>query len=108
MSRTLLFVLCLINVASASFASDGENTRKFLGELNLIPKGCESSKQPAPQCEQKQSCRLGNDFGYFDGALTWQADKGNCTDGASIPIWAQPLVGEPFRKEYVPAAMLSR
>lgn len=106
MSRILLFALCLFNGASASFASDSATSRKFIGKLSLIPMGCESSKQPAPQCKQKQLCRLGNDFGYFDGALTWQADKGNCTDGASIPSWAQPIIGEPFRKEYVPAAVL--
>jgi hypothetical protein len=69
----------------------------FAGSLELLPPGCESVG----------TCRLGQDFGFVDGSgLGWQASKGLLTDGASIPPWAQPLVGAPFEAAFVKAAVI--
>jgi hypothetical protein len=70
---------------------------KFVGTLTLLPAGCEATGK----------CTLGADFGFVDSAGTgWQAAKGNTTDGASIPGWAQPLVGLPFDKAFIRAAVI--
>lgn len=69
----------------------------FEGKLVLEPPGCEASGK----------CTLGADFGFVDGSGTgWQAAKGLLTDGASIPRWAQPIVGAPFTDAFVKAAII--
>ncbi len=69
----------------------------FEGTLVLVPPGCEASGQ----------CTLGEDFGFIDSSgLGWQAAKGLLTDGASIPSWAQPLVGAAFEKSFLKAAII--
>jgi Protein of unknown function (DUF1353) len=69
----------------------------FIGTLELLPSGC----------EQTGHCRLGQDFGYVDPSGTgWQAQKGLLTDGASIPPWARPFIGEPFDKAFIKAAVI--
>jgi len=50
---------------------------------------------------------LGQDFGYTDpSGLGWQAQKGLLTDGASIPPWAKPFIGESFDKAFIKAAVV--
>lgn len=69
----------------------------FIGDLSLEPKGCEKT----------EVCTLGVDFGFIDPrGLGWKADKGDVTDGASIPRWAQKFVGIPFEPAALPAAVL--
>jgi hypothetical protein len=69
----------------------------FTGTLILLPPGCESTGY----------CKLGDDFGFVDASNTgWEAAKGLLTDGASIPPWAQPLVGKPFAKSFIKAAII--
>jgi len=69
----------------------------FQGTLELLP----------PDCEKTAQCQLGQDFGYLDpSGVGWQARKGLLTDGASIPPWARPFIGEPFDKPFVAAAVL--
>jgi hypothetical protein len=69
----------------------------FVGVLELIPAGCEKTGR----------CRLGQNFGFIDQSGTgWQARKGLVTDGASIPSWARPLVGQPFEKSFIKAAVI--
>lgn len=69
----------------------------FVGKLVLEPPNCQTSGQ----------CTLGEDFGYIDPrGVGWQAQKGNVTDGASIPVWAQPFVGVPFEPAYIRAAII--
>ncbi len=52
-------------------------------------------------------CWLAEDFGFIDkNGIGWQADKGDKTDGASIPKWAQRFVGVPFTPEYLKASVL--
>ncbi|MBY3181362.1 DUF1353 domain-containing protein [Rhizobium laguerreae] len=69
----------------------------FVGELELLPPGCEASG----------NCTLGQEFGFVDsGNNGWMAKKGLLTDGASIPPWAQPIVGNPFEKAFIKAAVI--
>src|SRR5689334_10444439 len=69
----------------------------FVGSLVLSPTGCESTGH----------CELGADFGFIDPkGVGWQAAKGLITDGASIPPWAQPIVGKPFDESFVKAAII--
>lgn len=85
-----ILLAALLFLPGASFA-------QFHGTLQLLPDGCEDQGE----------CRLGKDFGFLDpNGIGWMAAKGNTTDGASIPGWAQPIVGGPFTVAYVKAAVL--
>jgi hypothetical protein len=69
----------------------------FVGALEFAPSGC----------EEKGKCQLSKPFAYVDSHGTgWEADKGNWTDGASIPGWAKPIVGQSFDREFVQAAVI--
>ena len=69
----------------------------FVGTLEFTPAGCETARQ----------CKLAYDFGYIDThGIGWQANAGDATDGATIPSWAQPLVGTSFDKSFVKAAAI--
>jgi len=97
-----------IRVAYDLPVSDSEVARvPFEGELAFLPAGCEATRV----------CRLVNDITYNDPAgLTWKASKRDpnadpamqtgLTDGASIPIWAQPFIGKPFDQSYIKAAVV--
>lgn len=89
---------CIIAVAFFSLVLSHEAARaEFTGKLVLDPPGCEKSGE----------CTLGEDFAFKDpSGIGWKADKGNKTDGASIPAWAQPIVGEAFTESYVKAAVI--
>jgi hypothetical protein len=70
---------------------------EFIGTLEFIPAGCEAGG----------ACTIKNDFEYKDPAgVRWQTKAQDKTDGASIPSWAQPFVGDPFTKEYIKAAVI--
>jgi Protein of unknown function (DUF1353) len=70
---------------------------EFVGTLEFTPAGCEAA----------QRCKLTYDFGYVDTkGIGWQANAGDDTDGATIPQWAQPLVGASFDKSFVKAAAI--
>lgn len=86
----------LISLLAGTFAAVSAHA-DFIGNLELIPPGCESSG----------ICTIKNDFEYKDpSGLRWQTKAQDKTDGASIPPWAQPFVGEPFTKEYIKAAVI--
>lgn len=79
----------------------------FEGELVFFPEGCQAAGK----------CFLRNDLIYTDPAnVRWKAGRWvegspvtvetGTTDGASIPKWAQPIIGEPFDKEYLSAAVV--
>lgn len=79
----------------------------FEGILELLPAGCESTGK----------CFLKNDLIFTDRSnMRWKAGKWvegspqtietGTTDGASIPGWAQPIIGQPFDDEYLKAAVL--
>jgi Protein of unknown function (DUF1353) len=70
---------------------------EFVGTLAFTP----------PECEASRQCKLAFDFGFIDSkGVGWQAKAGDETDGATIPEWAQPLVGASFDKSFVKAAAI--
>lgn len=70
---------------------------EFIGPFVLGPNGC----------EDKGLCTLSYDFKYKDPkGNEWQADAKDKTDGASIPPWAQPIIGKPFDSQFVKAAAI--
>ena len=70
---------------------------EFIGNLEFIPQGCEATG----------ICTIKNDFEFKDSSGTrWQTKAQDKTDGASIPAWAQPFVGQPFEKTFIKAAVI--
>lgn len=70
-----------------------------------------------PGCEARRKCNLVNDLTFTDQlGLVWQASRrdpgadesvlSGTTDGASIPSWAQPLIGAPFDPLYIRPAVI--
>ncbi|MGB3337831.1 MAG: DUF1353 domain-containing protein [Devosia sp.] len=52
-------------------------------------------------------CReLAAPFSYMKDGLGWEAAPGLITDGASIPHWAQWLIGKPYDEDFAKAATL--
>ena len=97
-SILLLFVLFL---SSSLYAG------KFSGELKLFPEGCQKTKA--------RICKLKGLLTYSSSRneLVWQTDEwedGNgesgTTDGASIPKWAQPIIGDQYDESYLKAAII--
>jgi hypothetical protein len=89
--RMLLCAVTLLTVtAPSAFAG-------FEGNIVLAPPGCEDQGQ----------CVLQFDLRYTDPqGVVWMAAAKDKTDGASIPPWAQPLIGKPFDKSYIKAAVI--
>ena len=82
-------------LAAAPLASPAN--AEFIGTLAFTPQGCESTGL----------CNILNDFRYIDPShIQWMTKKGDKTDGASIPPWAQPFIGVPFDKEFIKAAVI--
>lgn len=70
---------------------------QFVGELAFIPNDCKSTGK----------CTLAFDFGYIDPkGVGWQAKAGLKTDGASIPSWAQPIIGGKWEQQFLRAAVI--
>lgn len=80
---------------AAVFATNAR--AEFVGKLAFIPNECKSSGE----------CTLAFDFGYIDPrGVGWQAKAGLKTDGASIPSWAQPIIGGPWEQQFLRAAVI--
>lgn len=79
---------------------------EFTGELVLLPEGCQQTSG--------RICKLGAPLTYKDpNGLVWQADdwqegkhQSGTTDGASIPEWAQPIIGDAYDSSYLKAAVI--
>ncbi|WP_445487854.1 DUF1353 domain-containing protein [Rhodopseudomonas sp. RCAM05734] len=70
----------------------------FIGELQLSPNPADPSGNTK---------LLAADLLYVDGnAQVWKAGAGDVTDGASIPGLFQPIIGGPWEKAYLPAAVM--
>jgi hypothetical protein len=79
------------------FASALSARAEFVGKLEFKPADCKSAGQ----------CELVYDFGYIEpGGYGWQAKAGLKTDGASIPSWAQSIIGGAWDAEYIRAAVI--
>lgn len=84
-----LAAFLLLSVAPAS--------AEFVGTLEFQPTGCEATGK----------CALKYDFGYIDPSrMGWQAKAGLVTDGASIPSWAQMIIGGAWDKQFIRAAVI--
>ncbi|MBB2754550.1 UNVERIFIED_ORG: hypothetical protein GGI57_005285 [Rhizobium aethiopicum] len=87
--RMWLAAFLLLSVAPAS--------AEFVGTLEFQPTGCEATGK----------CALKYDFGYIDPSrMGWQAKAGLVTDGASIPSWAQMIIGGAWDKQFIRAAVI--
>jgi hypothetical protein len=81
----------------ATLCAAGPAAAQFTGDLVFEPAGC----------EEKGLCKLTYKLLFKDPqGLEWQADAQDKTDGASIPPWAQPLVGKPFDPAFIKAAAI--
>lgn len=87
----------ILSVCSWALLSPIPATAEFIGQFELGPPGCEESG----------ICSLTYDFKYKDpNDMEWQAAAQNTTDGASIPVWARPFIGEPFDRAFIQAAVI--
>ncbi|EFO32539.1 conserved hypothetical protein [Roseibium sp. TrichSKD4] len=58
-------------------------------------------------CASSGICILATDFVFIGPNLVWQADKGNKTDGASIPSLLQGgIIGNSFDEDLIKAAVI--
>jgi hypothetical protein len=89
-------LLFFIFFAPSAFA-DETSTGFFEGQLKLDPSGCQKTRD----------CKVAYKLRYTDpNSLVWQADAENITDGASIPFWAQPVIGDPYDETFIKAAVI--
>jgi hypothetical protein len=85
-----IIVLLTLSLTSPALA-------EFVGTLSFKPIDCKATGQ----------CELAYDFGYIDpNRVGWQAKAGLKTDGASIPPWAQPIIGGPWEEQFIRAAVI--
>ncbi len=80
--------------------------RMISGDIALFPKGCETDGNKI--CNLAEPIRYEQRPGLVWESGIWQGDgqETGTTDGASIPKWAQPVIGEPFDRSYLKAAIL--
>lgn len=100
-------VLRFVALASLLTVSAEASSAGIEGELNLYPRGCQST--------DSGTCKLGSELTYTSSrnGLVWQTDtwssdeaQSGTTDGASIPEWARPIVGQPYDVSYLKAAII--
>lgn len=99
MSKMLFAVFSLL-AATAAAAGELANpppcTSCFVGTLQLSPNPKDAKTQI-----------LGDDLYFVDSnKLVWKANKGDITDGASIPDLFTPIVGGKFEADFLPAAVM--
>ena len=86
-----LLLMALITLFATNALAD------FIGKLEFKPSDCKSAGQ----------CSLVYDFSYIDPkGIGWQAKAGLKTDGASVPPWAQQIIGGPWEAQFVRAAVI--
>lgn len=100
MYRYVALMVCVFSIYNPVMASE------FAGDLKLLPVGCQQT--------DARTCRLGSllTFKSSDG-LVWQTDvwkdgngQSGTTDGASIPKWAQPVIGDAYDESFLKAAIV--
>ena len=90
--KKALFIACALGIIHAPNARAG-----FVGTLEFTPLGC----------EVQNLCTLKYDFGFLDPkGGGWQTNAGDKTDGASIPGWAQAIIGGMFDEQFIKAAVI--
>lgn len=102
MNLSRMFLFTAITMCSQAGVSG-----TFSGELTLFPEGCEHTKS--------RLCKLDGTLTYTSSrnGMVWQTDewvdgndKSGTTDGASIPTWAQPIIGDQYDESYLKAAIV--
>lgn len=99
MSRILLPLIAAFAVALPALA-------EIDGSVILFPKGCENT--------DARKCKLAAELRYTDPRnVVWESSvwhnsnqQSGTTDGASIPLWAQPIIGLPYDSQYLKAAII--
>ncbi|HRK23496.1 MAG TPA: DUF1353 domain-containing protein [Beijerinckiaceae bacterium] len=85
-------------LAVLSFLMIGTAQAAFIGTFELVDN---------PGGKDGKLKKLKNDFAFKDkSGVGWEAAAGLETDGASIPFWAQPVIGQPYDGSYIKAAVL--
>ena len=95
-----VFLIGLVSVVplSASAEESFPCSSCFVGELKL-------SENPADPSGRTKI--LDEDLYFIDlYKMAWKTGKGDVTDGASIPKLFQPIIGGPWKEEYLPAAVM--
>lgn len=100
-----LLILMIVTLPSLTWSGS------FIGDPILFPEGCQQIKD---QKRNAQKCRIKGLLTYIsDEGDRWQIDEwkdgsvqSGLTDGASIPNWAEPLVGDRYDKSYLKAAII--
>ena len=101
--RSLLVAAVAMNLAgSASYAASLPDPLPckpcFIGELIL---------EANPADPSGRTKVVADDLYFVDPAgLVWRADKGDVTDGASIPAILQPFIGQAFDRAFLSAAVI--
>lgn len=91
------FCILIITLGISTCFAETSSTGYFEGTLELKPQGCETNRK----------CILTFNLRYTDpDNVVWQADANNITDGASIPIWAQPIIGDPYDPQFIKPAVI--
>lgn len=99
--QLILIVALLFGISGVAFSGE------FTGDLVLYPEGCQKS--------DARICKLGSELTYKSSTdnLVWQTDawrdgngESGTTDGASIPGWAQSIIGDPYDESYLKAAIV--
>ena len=99
----LVFWMIFIYLGNVESVTSGE----FVGDLVLYPEGCQDT--------DARICKLGSLLTYKSSRdnLVWQTDtwkdgngESGTTDGASIPKWAQSIVGDQYDQSYLKAAIV--
>ena len=102
MNKFIIILSIIMHLISLSVTAG-----TFSGDLVLFPKGCENT--------QSRICKLGGMLTYKSSrdGLIWQTDEwrddngeSGTTDGASIPKWAQPIIGDQYDESYLKAAIV--
>lgn len=90
-ARCAVLALCIAAALATPAAA------QFSGDLAFTPETCKA----------KKSCILKFPLTFVDAARrTWRAEAGGITDGASIPDWAQGVIGGRWDDAYIKAAVL--
>jgi Protein of unknown function (DUF1353) len=92
MNKIWFTAACMMGVLRMTSAQ-----AEFIGNLEFTPAAC----------EQSGMCVIKTDFRYKDpNGVEWLTKAGDKTDGATIPTWAQPFIGQPFDKMFIKAAVI--
>jgi Protein of unknown function (DUF1353) len=100
-AKFVLILFCMLNFKSIYAGV-------FTGDLKLVPDGCQNS--PSQICKLEGMLRYESSNG---SKLVWQTDawssdsvQSGTTNGASIPGWAQSIIGAPYDPSYLKAAIV--